>query len=133
MEQSYNGNERRKLKRVKVNFTLVYRTGVLLSMRMAIESNNASDALMLDLSQEGMAFLTNSNISVGTVVMLRFTLIDFSVNNDERVNNMDMMAKVVSNTKVNAGEYRVGIEFTQINPEDKNAITEFVRNKELLA
>lgn len=130
MEQCYNGGERRKFKRVKVSFTLVYCVGVPLSARIAIEGNIAIDALMLDLSQEGMAFLTNSNISIGTVVVLRFTLIDFSVNSDERINNMDIMAKVVSNTKVNAGEYRVSIQFTQINPEDKKAIAEFIRNKE---
>lgn len=133
MEQSYNGPERRKFKRVKVNFTLIYRAGLPLSTRIAIDGNNAIDALMLDLSQEGMAFLTNSNISIGTQVMLRFTLIDFSVNNDERVNNMDMTAKVVSNAKVSAGEYRLGIQFTQISNEDENVIAEFVKNKEPFA
>ena len=130
MEHSYGGEERRKFKRVKVNFTLVYSIGVPLSARMTIENNNAIDALMLDLSQEGMAFLTNSNIAIGTIIMLRFTLIDFSTTNDESVNNIDMAAEVVSNLKVNVGEYRVGIQFTQINTEDKNIITEFIRNKE---
>jgi hypothetical protein len=116
MEQSYNGPERRKFKRVKVNFTLIYRAGLPLSTSIAIDGNNA-----------------NSNISIGTHVMLRFTLIDFSVNNDERVNNMDMTAKVVSNEKVSAGECRLGIQFTQISHEDKNVIAEFVKNKEPFA
>lgn len=133
MGQDYNGPERRKFKRVKVNFTLTYRAGAPLSTRITIDGNNAVDALMLDLSQEGMAFLTNSNIPMGTPVMLRWTLIDFSVNNDERVKNMDMTAKVVSNAKVSAGEYRLGIQFTQISSEDENVIAEFVKNKESLA
>ncbi len=132
MEQSYSGPERRRFKRVKVNFTLIYRAGVPLSTRIAIDDNNSFDALMLDLSQEGMAFLTNSNILIETQVMLRFTLINLSADNDARVNNMDMTAEVVSNAEVSAGEYRLGIEFTQISNEDKNVIAEFVKNREPL-
>ncbi len=131
MEQPYKGSERRKFKRIKVNFTLIYRIDTILSASMMLQGHNAIDALMLDLNQEGIAFLTDSDISVGTIIMLRFTLIDLSANSEGRINNMDMVAKVVSSMKINGGEYRLGLHFTEISPENKNIIAEFVKNKEL--
>lgn len=131
MEQSYNGSERRRFKRIKVNFTLIYQTDTSLSASIMVQGYNAIDALMLDLNQEGMAFLTDKDILIGTIIKMKFTLIDFSAKSAGRTNNMDMIAKVISCVKMNEGEYRLGLHFTQISPEDKNIIAEFVKNKEL--
>ncbi len=102
-----------------------------LSASMMVQGHNAIDALMVDLNQEGIAFLTDNDISTGTIIKLNFTLIDLSAKNDGRINNMDMIAQVVSSMKVNEGEYRLGLRFTQISLQNKNIIAEFVKNKEL--
>jgi c-di-GMP-binding flagellar brake protein YcgR len=130
MAESYSGDERRKFKRIKVSFTLVYSIDSSLSESMMIQGHNAIDALMVDLNQEGMAILTENDIALGTIIILKFTLIDFSEDSEAGTNNMDMLAKVVSNTKINEGEYRVGLYFTQISRENKVRIAEFIRNKE---
>ncbi len=97
-----------------------------------IQGHNAIDALMVDLNQEGMAMLTENDIALGTIIILKFTLIDFSEDSGGGTNNMDMLAKVVSNTKINEGEYRIGLHFTQISQDNKVRIAEFIRNKEPL-
>ncbi len=129
MAEKYLGPERRKFKRVNVNFTLIYRVGASLSAQIAIEGNTDIDALMLDLSQVGLAFLTNYSIPQETNIMLKFTLINFSSNIEGSTVKLDVVGKVVSNIKIKEREYRIGINFIQITQEDKDAIAEFVRNK----
>lgn len=129
MAEKYLGPERRKFKRVNVNFTLIYRVDASLSAQIAIEGNTDIDVLMLDLSQVGLALLTNYSIPQETDMLLKFTLINSSAGIERRTVKLDMVGKVVSNIKIREGEYRIGINFTQITQEDKDAIAEFVRNK----
>lgn len=129
MAEKYLGPERRRFKRVNVNFTLIYRVDAFLSAQIAIEGNTDIDALMLDLSQVGLALLTNYSIPQETNMILKFTLINFSSDIERRTMKMDAVGKVVSNIKIKEGEYRIGINFIQITQEDKDVIDEFVRNK----
>ena len=82
---------------------------------------------MLDLSETGMAILTKFNIPVATVLLLKFTLINFSADDDNRLRTIEMSAEVRNNISQEKGEHRLGIVFTKISKKDKQAITDFVQ------
>lgn len=126
---SDNKNERRRSKRLEANFTFVYQIDKPLSVRMKLGWDSHIDALMVDLSEHGMAILTDNNIPVDTVLSMKFTLINSELkeNDENRVRSMEIVGKVCSNILQEKEEYRLGISFTQIDPQDRLAIANFVK------
>jgi c-di-GMP-binding flagellar brake protein YcgR len=85
-------------------------------------------ALMIDLSESGMAIETKYNLPVKSVLFIKFTLINHLIDDDDqRFRSMDMVGEVRNSVPFEEKEYRVGILFTQIAEEDKTAIKEFVK------
>lgn len=127
MQDTNSGSERRKFKRLKATFILTYQVNQPLSLRISIGWDTEVVALMLDLSEEGMAVSTDYDISVATIILIKFTLINMQAQGDERIKSMKITGEVKSNILIGKNEHRLGIHFTQIAERDKNAITEFVK------
>ena len=127
MDNAYTNNERRKSNRLKASFILTYQVNQPLSLRMTVGWDSDIVALMLDLSQEGMAISTDYDLSVATVLLMKFTLINLEAEGDERVKAMKITGEVKSNILLDKNEHRLGIQFTQINENDKFAIANFVK------
>jgi c-di-GMP-binding flagellar brake protein YcgR len=125
MDDNYPDVERRQHKRIKVNFTVVYRVDKPLQFRMMI-GNRQVDALMLDLSEGGMSILTDCNLPIGAELSIKFTLIGAHPYDANRSITMEVTGEVRYNIIVRKNERRVGILFTKIGEKDKVTISNFV-------
>lgn len=126
MEQKklFSGIERRRYRRVKANFVVVYTVlKPLESLISAPERENS--VVMLDLSEGGMALLTNQNIPRLATLLLKFILIDFHAEKNKRIKTIKSLGEV-RYTRFEKGGYRLGLSFTQIDEEDRSAIVNFV-------
>ena len=125
--QASSGSDKRASKRLKANFTLYYQVNKPPTVVMNIGYGREIEALMLDLSDGGMAILTNMDIPVDTVLLIKFTLINRALKDDNRIIKVGMTGVVCYNRLLENEEHRLGIQFTNINEQDKKAISEFVR------
>jgi len=127
MVKGYEGPERRTRKRLKVNFIIIYQVNKPVHVLMLIGAREI-DALMLDLSEVGMAILTNYNIPVATSLFIKFTFINVdAILEDDRVRSMEMTGEVRNSSPEGRDEYRLGIAFTKMAAKDKAAIADFVK------
>lgn len=128
MPEPSSNRERRKFQRLKVDFTLNYRVDSPLEVRMSIGWDSEVDALMVDLSEGGMAILTNCDIPISSILSINFTLINLTaVSDDERIKKLDITGEVRSNIAIDKTDRRLGVKFIQISQKDKEAIAGFVR------
>ena len=127
MVDEFPGIERRKFKRLRVNFTVIYQVDKHLVARMMLGWRKEVEALMIDLSEGGMAILTNYNIPVSTILIIKFTLINLTVSSDKRIRVMRMMGQVRYNMPSEKKEHRLGICFIEIDEEDRKTIADFVK------
>ena len=127
MSNSGRNPERRKSKRTKVNFAVIYKVEDPLRVRMMI-GDREIQAFMLDLSTGGMAIASDYNIPNGTILWLRFKIINTTVvfNAKDRVKTLKIVGKICSNTKVNDRKQRLGICFTKISNKDKKMMSDFI-------
>ena len=118
-------SERRSSPRVKVEFILTYKVDKSTEAQMWIGDREAN-ALMSDLSNNGVAILTDYNIPVSTSLLIKFTLINLYADTEERISTIEVTGEVRSNILSKDNEHRLGIAFTNITQEDKLAISKFV-------
>lgn len=128
MPEAPSERERRKFERLRVDFILNYRVDTPLEVRMSIGWDSEVDALMVDLSEGGMAILTSCDIPVSSVLSINFTLINLTAISDEdRIKTLSIAGEVRSNFVVDKADRRLGIRFVQISQKDKEVIADFVR------
>ncbi|MBI5873626.1 MAG: PilZ domain-containing protein [Candidatus Omnitrophica bacterium] len=119
--------ERRKFKRLNVNFIVTFQVNRPPEIRMSIGGMDI-DALMMDLSEGGMAITTDYEIPSGTLLYIYFTLINPFRNEDDRVTKMELLGEVRSCSILdNHKQRRLGICFTQMKEDDKKAVADFVK------
>ena len=121
--------EKRTHKRIHVRFTVsceIYNSPKVLM----VVGDKSLYALMIDLSERGMAIETKYNLPVKSILFMKFTLINTFIddNDDNRFRTMDMVGEVRNSIPFEQNEYRVGIAFTQIAEDDKSAVGEFIKS-----
>jgi c-di-GMP-binding flagellar brake protein YcgR len=126
MVNPYSGPERRKAERVDAAFTLTYSIEKPVTLRIQLGWEDNIDALMLDLSELGMAIVTKHDIPSTTELYMKFIIINFYSEGDKRIYHMEIVGEVVSNLRRPDGSHRLGIRFTKISDADKQAIRDFV-------
>ena len=124
MENTYKGPERRKTPRVKIDFFVIYRVNRPTETNMWI-GNREVDSRMIDLSEIGMAILTNYDIPASTVLAIKFNLMDLYSERGEKIRTIEIIGEVRYNKLLESNQHRLGISFTQIAEEDKRAILNF--------
>ena len=113
MDSTYAGNERRTNKRLRMNCTVIYRVNEPVSARFTLKGRDVK-AKMLDVSQGGMAMITNYDIPVATVLSMRFTLLNVNKEAFTFSGPMEVTGEVRSNTLIEKDEHRLGIYFTKM-------------------
>jgi c-di-GMP-binding flagellar brake protein YcgR len=120
--------ERRRYQRINVRFTVscqLYNSPKV----VMIVGGKSLYALMIDLSESGMALETKYNLPQGSTLLMKFTLINYLCRDENnRFRTMQIEGEVRNNSRFEDKEYRIGIEFTKIDNNDKEAISECVRN-----
>lgn len=136
---NYKKEERRKSKRIKADFIVVYKIDKPLAVRIMFDSQE-TNALMVDLSEKGIAIKTDRDIPVETILLINFIIVNTAaVENSEQIKAMNIKGKVCNNTLIEAkgevrnntltetNEHRLGILFTDISNENRKFIANFVK------
>ncbi|MCX5696009.1 MAG: PilZ domain-containing protein [Candidatus Omnitrophica bacterium] len=130
MEDGRERPERRKSERIDAAFTLIYNVEKPYALSVSFGLADEKDALMVNLSDLGVAIITKHNIPVGTQLHIKFNIIDLHLTGEERIRRMDLIGETVSNTAIKDISHRIGIRFDKILEVDKAAIRDFLkRNK----
>jgi c-di-GMP-binding flagellar brake protein YcgR len=127
MNNGYSGSEKRKSRRLKASFTLIYEVNKPATVVMNVGYGKEIDGLMLDLSEGGMAILTNYDIPKTTVLSIKFTLINRALQGDNRIIKMNICGIVCDNVLSKNEEHRLGIQFSGISEKDRLAIMDFTK------
>ncbi len=131
MEGETEGRNRRRSERIDVAFTLVYSVENPYFLRISLGLVDDIDALMQNLSDLGMAIITEQDLPLGTKLYIKFNIIDLRLTGDKRWGHMEIIGEVTSNVILpgvsHRISHRIGICFNNISSEDKIAISGFVK------
>ena len=131
MEKETSWQNRRRSPRIDVAFTLVYSVENPYSLRISLGLNDEVDAVMVNLSDLGMAIITKHDLPLGTELGIKFNIIDLRLTGDQRWRKMKITGEVTSNVSLaeesNRVSHRIGMCFMDISSEDKIAISDFVK------
>jgi c-di-GMP-binding flagellar brake protein YcgR len=115
MNGSYPGIERRRYKRVPVQFIVSY--NVLQPQDAFLFFGDKDiDGATQDISEGGMALVTNRDIPELSLISLNFNL----------TRPMKMQGEVRYNITLGPSNHRLGICFKDIRREDRSVIAKFV-------
>jgi len=130
MEDKRLGPENRKSERIGAAFNLTYSVEKPYALRVSLGVADGIEAIMLDLSELGMAIITKYDLPIGTQLHVKFNIIDLHLTGEERRRHMELPADIVSNVFIPKSSHRIGVRFSRISDEDRRAIRDFVkRNK----
>jgi c-di-GMP-binding flagellar brake protein YcgR len=127
MSVSYAGPERRKFKREKAHFTINYRIAQPPEVIMDVGKREI-EAVMLDISEGGMALITTCEVPKGTRMNLRWTLIDPRAQTDDRIRDFRVEAEVRHCVRVREDEFRLGLSFIGFGEGDRRAVGQFIEH-----
>jgi c-di-GMP-binding flagellar brake protein YcgR len=130
MNEKYSGTERRRFRRTQVKFTVFYRVNSPLLVRMRVGDRDVN-ALALDISEGGMAILTNYDIPSSSDITVRFTMLnDNAISIANRARSIVVQAEVCYNVLIKKEKaHRLGIRFVDLSEDDRNFIGNLVKAK----
>ncbi len=130
MGYSYPDQERRKCKRVRQGYVLMYKMASGAKTR-ALPSEAAYNGMMLDLSEDGMAFLTHQKIPLATCITNKFILVNEPMTQqDNCLRPVEAEGRVCYHLCDQRGMYRVGLRFTRLSDDDRGFIKNMRRCRE---
>ena len=124
MHDSYPGEERRQFERIKANCIVSYQPDGDMVMHMSVGEKPNVRAQMIDLSEIGMAILTEYKIPEFAKLHMKFTLLDPAAKKDEQTKRLEAYGEVRYMIK-EGKKYRLGILFLELSEKAKNIINEF--------
>ncbi len=122
----YKGVERRKFVRVKVNYIIVCRLRRSVNVSLTCEHKDI-DAIMVDLSEAGMALSVDQPVPTSTQFSIRFILVKIGPKTSSRYRPIELEGKVRSCVLVDKNRYRLGVSFSRISKQNKAAIINFMK------
>jgi len=128
MENDPEGKNRRRSERIDAAFTLTYNLEKSHSLRISLGLIDDIETVMINLSDLGMAIMTNYDLPKGAQLYIKFDLINMHLSGDERWRSMKINGEVVSNQFISTENWRIGIRFDNLTEEDKEAIRNFVKD-----
>ena len=127
MSENYSGENRRKFERIPVTFAVFYRVNSPLHIRMQVGDKEV-DALAIDISEGGMALLTNYEIPASTIVTVKFIIVnDKAVSAAKRSRSINVQGEVRYSSLTNRKAYRLGVKFIDLSDDDREFIGEFTK------
>jgi len=130
MEEKNRDQNQRKSERKDAFFSLSYSIEKPYELRISLSLPDETNALMQNLSDIGTAITTRYNIPIGTLLRIKFNLLNLHLRGEERLKRMEIISEVVSNVDLPDGGYRLGVKFDNISEEDKAAIRDFVSRRD---
>jgi c-di-GMP-binding flagellar brake protein YcgR len=127
MNYDYSGPDRRKYQRLKLNLTVNYRVDEPWYVRITLKGQEI-EATALNLSEGGMAIMTNYDIPVASVLFLKFSL--FKINGDGEVcfyNPVETNGQVRSNVVCEKNQFRLGVCFVRSRSEINDRIGTLIK------
>lgn len=128
MEDRAQNKNRRISERGDAAFVLTYTVQRPYALRVGL---GLVDAIMLNLSDSGMALITKFDLPVGAQLSLNFNLMNLNLSGEKRLKRLEITGIVVSNFGLPKGDYRIGIHFDSLLNEDKDAINNYIRNSKI--
>jgi c-di-GMP-binding flagellar brake protein YcgR len=125
MENGYSGVERRRHKRVRVRLNVVFRKNEPLDVRIRTLEGETR-AQMVDISESGMAIISNVAIPIATVLWIRFTLSKAEKESVSFYGTAEVLGKVVNSAPHGHDVFRLGILFLEVDDVSKREIANFV-------
>jgi len=125
MSEGGKGLERRRFKRIKVDFAVRYLIREPMDVSMRVGGKNTK-TIMFDLSEEGMAVKSYTEIPAGAVLSIDFTLVYVSKGGLDIKQEMEIQGRVVNRLALPEKSFRYGIHFEKIKPDDRRAIADFI-------
>ena len=121
-------DDKRKFKRIGVSFIVLYKVDSPLSVRILV-GDKEINAIALDLSELGMAILTDYEIPALTRVNVKFRILnEDAIRSENRCRSMDIEGEVRYNLFIEAKKvFRIGIRFIGISADARQFIADFVR------
>jgi len=113
MLRTYEGLERRSSKRFRMNCTVIYRVDQTMDARFSLQGHDLR-AKMLDISQNGMAMVTDQDIPVATVLSMRFTLLKIDKELSDFLVLRKSSERYVPVFPWTEHQHRLGISFTKM-------------------
>ncbi len=124
-KKSYDGAERRKFKRKKVEFTVTCLVKQPVEVAMRVGGKKV-EAQMLDLSEGGMAVKSEHDLPLDAQLAIDFVLLYAFTTYENIMQAMQIEGAVVNRVALDDKTFRLGIHFTKVTPEDSKAISDFV-------
>ncbi len=131
MEAWGNSLNRRKSERTFIPYTFTYSVEEPYDLRISLGVADDVEVLMLNLSDLGLAIVTNDNLPIGAKLLLKFNLMNLNLTGEERFRRIEISGEVTSNVIFSNASHRIGISFNKISEEDKAAIGEFVKLRKI--
>lgn len=126
-KQKWNGAERRRSRRVSLNFIITFRIYEPMEIRITV-GNEQYYGMMMDISEHGMAIKTKCDIPVKTCILIRMVLVDLSIRDkNKQLKESEAMGQVCNNILLDKKLRRLGIQFIRIKDKDKEIIKKFVK------
>ncbi|KPK97533.1 MAG: hypothetical protein AMJ95_08685 [Omnitrophica WOR_2 bacterium SM23_72] len=127
MEKAYGGAERRRFTRLPVSFTVFYRVNAPAVIRIKVGDKEII-ALASDISEGGMAIVTDCEIPIVSVITVKFVMLnDKAFDSSKKSQSVTVMGEVRYNIVEKQGrEYRIGVRFLDLCEEDRRFICNFV-------
>jgi len=117
MVKHHSKKERRKFARIKNKCVIMSKMSSPASGG-AILRNKEFNAIMLDLSIGGMAFLNRNKIPKNTLLTNKFILISgITANQARRLRLIEVKARALYNLLTKKGMYRIGLQFTRLSKD----------------
>ena len=129
MYNQFSGIEKRKFKRVAVNFIVFYKVNSPLRVRIKI-GNREIEALAVDISEGGMAVYTDREIPPVAVVNVKFIMIDdYAISPQDHTRSILVRGEVRYNIFIEEQKtFRFGMQFVDLPVDDRLFISNFAAN-----
>jgi len=126
MNNQYRGEEKRRQKRIDVSFIVMYRVNAPVKIRLLVGDKEVC-AIALDLSEGGMAVLTNYEVPALALVTVKFIVLNERATSvKERTRSLEVSGEVRYCVMTKEKVYRLGILFTDLSQDDRQFIADFI-------
>lgn len=120
-----NPDETRRVERVAVKISVVSKVDPAMEKEFTL-SQKELQATIIDMSATGLGILSSVYIPDGIILDMEMDAQSIRPEKGKENNKIKLTGEVVS-SRMQGGQYRLGILVKNINEEDKAAILKFIR------
>jgi len=124
--------EKRKHKRVPVFFAMLYAVKLPMAVRIHV-GGLERPAVAQDIGEGGLALLTNFEIPIDSLLVVKFTLANQAASSiQERTRSFELDSQVCYCLPAESGSFRLGVNFVNIAPLESLFISNYIKANALV-